>query len=60
VNGIESIPPPKDADCTCDLVDWHHCSDKRNLCDLPLKTSWGNGGISFVFWQKSHEQLKTV
>ncbi|CAG0921340.1 unnamed protein product [Notodromas monacha] len=60
VNGIEYTPPPENADCTWDLVDWHHCADKRNLCDIPLKTSWGNAGISFVFWQKSHEQRKTV
>ncbi|CAF0735745.1 unnamed protein product [Adineta ricciae] len=60
MNQIQVKPPPDDADCGCDLSQWHHCWDKRNLVDQLLKQIWRDDVISFVFHQKSHEQKKTV
>ncbi|CAF1506271.1 unnamed protein product [Rotaria magnacalcarata] len=60
MNQIQVKPPPEEADCGCDLSQWHHCWDKRNLVDQLLKQIWRDDVISFVFHQKSHEQKKTV
>ncbi len=60
MNQIQVKPPPDDADCGCDLTQWHHCWDKRNLVDQLLKQIWRDDVISFVFHQKSHEQKKTI
>ncbi|CAF1046224.1 unnamed protein product [Rotaria sp. Silwood1] len=60
MNQIQIKPPSDDADCSCDLSQWHHCWDKRNLVDQLLKQIWRDDVISFVFHQRSHEQKKTV
>lgn len=60
MNQIQIKPPADDADCGCDLSQWHHCWDKRNLVDQLLKQIWRDDVISFVFHQRSHEQKKTV
>ncbi|CAF2439236.1 unnamed protein product [Rotaria sp. Silwood2] len=60
MNQIQIKPPSDDADCGCDLTQWHHCWDKRNLVDQLLKQIWRDDVISFVFHQRSHEQKKTV
>ena len=57
INGIQTRPPPDDADCNSDLKHWHHCQDKKNVPDTLLKCAW-DSGVSFVFHQKSHEQKK--
>ncbi|XP_069183393.1 DNA repair and recombination protein RAD54-like isoform X1 [Procambarus clarkii] len=57
VNGIQVKLPPEDADCNCDLSLWHHCQDKKGLEDPILRQCWPSG-ISFVFYQRSHEQKK--
>jgi DNA repair and recombination RAD54-like protein len=60
MNQIQIKSPPDNADCGCDLSQWHHCWDKRNLVDQLLKQIWRDDVISFVFHQKSHEQKKTI
>lgn len=55
VNGIQVKAPREDADCTCDLSEWHHCADGRGIQDTMLRQCWP-AGISFVFHQRSHEQ----
>uniref|UniRef100_A0A4W5QSR8 DNA repair and recombination protein RAD54-like n=1 Tax=Hucho hucho TaxID=62062 RepID=A0A4W5QSR8_9TELE len=59
VNGRQVRPPPEDSDCTCDLSQWQHCSDKRGLRDPILQASW-DAAISFVFHQRSHEDQRGV
>ncbi|XP_036378447.1 DNA repair and recombination protein RAD54-like [Megalops cyprinoides] len=54
VNGRQVRPPPEDSDCTSDLSQWHHCSDKRGLRDAVLQASW-DAAVTFVFHQRSHE-----
>ncbi|XP_046400540.1 DNA repair and recombination protein RAD54-like [Ischnura elegans] len=56
INGIQSKPPPPEADCTCDLSQWHHCYTPRTVPDPAMRTCWDLAGISFIFHQKSHEQ----
>lgn len=60
VNNIQVRPPPDDADCGSDMVNWNHCTDKKGVTDQVLKTAMNAGVISFVFHQKSHDQIKTV
>lgn len=60
LNGIQIKNPQENSDCTSDLEDWHHCSDKKNVPDLLLKKAWDTNLISFAFHQKSHEPIKTV
>ncbi|XP_023663173.2 DNA repair and recombination protein RAD54-like [Paramormyrops kingsleyae] len=57
VNELQVRPPPEDSDCTSDLSQWHHCSNKRGLADAVLQASW-DGVISFVFHQRSHEEQR--
>ncbi|KOC60978.1 DNA repair and recombination protein RAD54-like [Habropoda laboriosa] len=57
VNGIEVKGPPQQSDCNSDLSDWRHSYNARNLPDIPLRQCWSSG-ISFVFHQRSHEQVK--
>ncbi|XP_056130294.1 DNA repair and recombination protein RAD54-like [Lampris incognitus] len=57
VNQRQVRPPPDSSDCTCDLSQWHHCSDKRGLKDLVLQASW-DAAVSFVFHQRSHENQR--
>ncbi|KAG8223054.1 hypothetical protein J437_LFUL002002 [Ladona fulva] len=59
VNGIQSKPPPPEADCTCDLSQWHHCFTSRTVPDSAMRQCWDLAGVSFIFHQKSHEQTKT-
>ncbi|KAI3387468.1 hypothetical protein SNEBB_005917 [Seison nebaliae] len=71
VKSIENEAPPPTATCTDNLSQWHHCGQLNNLRELPdqmLKSVWHlpmtvgkrKHPISFIFHQKSHEQLKTV
>ena len=57
--GCQTCPPPKDATTNSDLKDWHHCHDKRNVPDVVTKFAW-DAGVTFAFYQISHEQKKTV
>ncbi|KAG7272523.1 hypothetical protein CRUP_006812, partial [Coryphaenoides rupestris] len=57
VNGRQVRAPPEDSDCTCDLSQWHHCSDKKGLRDRMLQASW-DAAVSFVFHQRSHDDQK--
>lgn len=59
VNNIQVRGPPEDADCTNNLSNWHHCASQKGLVDNVLKRAW-DGGISFVFHQKSHESQISV
>ncbi|XP_010784100.1 DNA repair and recombination protein RAD54-like [Notothenia coriiceps] len=59
VNGREVRPPAEASDCTSDLSQWNHCSDKKGLRDQVLKASW-DAAVSFVFHQRSHEDQKGV
>ncbi|XP_013863536.1 DNA repair and recombination protein RAD54-like [Austrofundulus limnaeus] len=59
VNGREVRPPAEDSDCTSNLSQWSHCSDKKGLRDQVLKASW-DAAVSFVFHQRSHEDQRTV
>lgn len=62
VLGKQVRSPPPDSDCTCDLSQWNHSSDKKGLEDLTLKSVWDAAQcISFVFHHRSHkEQRQTV
>ncbi|KAK6045851.1 helicase protein [Cooperia oncophora] len=56
LNGIESVDPPEEADCTSDLAVWHHSQrDPRKIADPILRSVFNCGVISFVFHQKSHK-----
>lgn len=56
INGIETVDPPEDADCTSDLAVWHHSQrDARKIADPVLRSVFSCGVISFVFHQKSHK-----
>jgi len=59
INNIETRPPPDGSDCTNDLSQWHHCATPKGLVDTVLKRAW-DCGVSFVFHQKSHDQISTV
>ena len=59
VNNIETRPPPEGSDCTNDISQWHHCASPKGLVDTVLKRAW-DVGVSFVFHQKSHDQISTV
>lgn len=56
--------PPDESDCTCDLSQWFHCSNKRGIPDDVLLKSWDvTKMISFVFHHrsnKSEESLEAV
>lgn len=57
--GAQATDPPSDATSNSDLKDWHHAHDKRPLPDVMAKYAW-DAGATFAFFQKSHEQKKTV
>ncbi len=59
VNNRQVRAPPEDSDCTSNLSNWHHCSDKRGLRDPVLQASW-DAAVSFVFHQRSHEDQRGV
>ncbi|XP_054724428.1 DNA repair and recombination protein RAD54-like [Uloborus diversus] len=55
VNWIQVTSPPDNATCNNDLSQWHHSKEKKNVPDHILKSCW-NTGVTFVFYQKSHEK----
>lgn len=59
VNNIQIKPPPEGSDCTCDLSQWNHCTDKKGLVDPLLKMVWCDW-ITFVYHHYSHVQVTTV
>ncbi|XP_063263220.1 DNA repair and recombination protein RAD54-like [Prinia subflava] len=59
VNGQQVRPPPDGSDCTSDLSQWHHCSDKRRLQDSVLKAAW-DAAVTFTFYQHSHEEQRGI
>lgn len=62
MNGRESIEPPPTADTNSDLSLWYHNTQKdaRKLPDQILRAIYDSGVISFIFHQKSHEQVKQI
>jgi DNA repair and recombination RAD54-like protein len=59
INNIQVKPPPENSDCTCDLSQWNHCSDKKIIIDPILKAIW-NDRISFVYFHHSHVQQRAT
>ncbi|XP_058536737.1 DNA repair and recombination protein RAD54-like isoform X2 [Ochotona princeps] len=62
VNNRQVWPPPDGSDCTSDLAQWNHSTDKRGLQDEVLQAAWdaASTAISFVFHQRSHEEQRGV
>ncbi|XP_019483521.1 PREDICTED: DNA repair and recombination protein RAD54-like [Hipposideros armiger] len=60
VNNHQVRPPPDGSDCTSDLAQWNHSSDKRGLRDEVLQAAWdaATTAITFVFHQRSHEEQR--
>lgn len=60
LSGIETVEPPPNADTNSDLSHWFHNAQKdaRKLPDQILREIYKYGVISFVFHQRSHEQIK--
>ncbi|XP_065389610.1 DNA repair and recombination protein RAD54-like isoform X3 [Macaca fascicularis] len=60
VNSRQIRPPPDGSDCTSDLAQWNHCTDKRGLQDEVLQAAWdaASTAITFVFHQRSHEEQR--
>ncbi|KAG0415724.1 hypothetical protein HPB47_007073 [Ixodes persulcatus] len=58
VNGVQTKPPPEDADVGSDLSQWHHAASKKQLDDTVLRQCW-DMGVNFAFSQKSH-RVKVV
>ncbi|XP_005398735.1 PREDICTED: DNA repair and recombination protein RAD54-like isoform X2 [Chinchilla lanigera] len=60
VNGRQVRPPPDGSDCTSDLAQWNHSTDKRGLRDEVLQAAWdaASTAITFVFHQRSHEEQR--
>ncbi|XP_066125397.1 DNA repair and recombination protein RAD54-like isoform X2 [Saccopteryx bilineata] len=58
VNNHQVRPPPDGSDCTSDLAQWNHSTDKRGLRDEVLQAAWdaASTAITFVFHQRSHEE----
>ncbi|CAP31417.2 Protein CBR-RAD-54 [Caenorhabditis briggsae] len=55
IQGLESVDPPVNADCTSDLANWFHSEKSaRKVADNVLRAVFECGSISFVFHQKSH------
>ncbi|XP_073498787.1 DNA repair and recombination protein RAD54-like [Phyllobates terribilis] len=57
VHGRQVRPPPDGADCTSDLSQWYHCSDKRGLQDPVLVAAW-DAAVTFTFHQRSHDEQR--
>ncbi|XP_073420051.1 DNA repair and recombination protein RAD54-like isoform X2 [Dendrobates tinctorius] len=57
VNGRQVRLPPDGTDCTSDLSQWYHCSDKRGLLDPVLAAAW-DAAVTFTFHQRSHEEQR--
>ncbi|XP_040326035.1 DNA repair and recombination protein RAD54-like isoform X2 [Panthera pardus] len=60
VNNHQVRPPPDGSDCTSDLAQWNHNTDKRGLKDEVLQAAWdaASTAITFVFHQQSHEEQR--
>lgn len=60
VNNHQVRPPPDGSDCTSDLAQWNHNTDKRGLKDEVLQAAWDAASttITFVFHQRSHEEQR--
>ncbi|XP_054345461.1 DNA repair and recombination protein RAD54-like isoform X3 [Pongo pygmaeus] len=60
VNSRQIRPPPDGSDCTSDLAQWNHCTDKWGLRDEVLQAAWdaASTAITFVFHQRSHEEQR--
>lgn len=60
VNNQQVWPPPDGSDCTSDLAQWNHSTDKRGLADEVLQAAWhaASTAITFVFHQRSHEEQR--
>ncbi|OWK05472.1 hypothetical protein Celaphus_00002590, partial [Cervus elaphus hippelaphus] len=60
VNNRQVWPPPDGSDCTSDLAQWNHSTDKRGLKDEVLQAAWdaASTAITFVFHQRSHEEQR--
>ncbi|XP_075800678.1 DNA repair and recombination protein RAD54-like isoform X2 [Microtus pennsylvanicus] len=60
VNSRQVWPPPDGSDCTSDLAQWNHSTDKRGLQDEVLQAAWdaSSTAITFVFHQRSHEEQR--
>lgn len=60
VNNHQVRPPPDGSDCTSDLAQWNHSTDKRGLRDEVLQAAWdaASTAITFVFHQRSHEEQR--
>lgn len=60
VNNHQVRPPPDGSDCTSDLAQWNHSTDKRGLRDEVLQAAWdaATTAITFVFHQCSHEEQR--
>ncbi|XP_033623172.1 DNA repair and recombination protein RAD54-like isoform X3 [Fukomys damarensis] len=60
VNSRQVRPPPDGSDCTSDLAQWNHSTDKRGLQDEVLQAAWdaASTAITFVFHQRSHEEQR--
>ncbi|XP_057396359.1 DNA repair and recombination protein RAD54-like isoform X3 [Balaenoptera acutorostrata] len=60
VNNHQVWPPPDGSDCTSDLAQWNHSTDKRGLKDEVLQAAWdaASTAITFVFHQHSHEEQR--
>ncbi|XP_045147837.1 DNA repair and recombination protein RAD54-like isoform X2 [Echinops telfairi] len=60
VNNRQVRPPPDGSDCTSDLAQWNHSTDKRGLQDEVLQAAWdaASAAITFVFHQRSHEEQR--
>ncbi|KAF6111024.1 RAD54 like [Phyllostomus discolor] len=60
INNHQVRPPPDGSDCTSDLAQWNHSTDKRGLRDEVLQATWdaASTAITFVFHQRSHEEQR--
>ncbi|XP_012999683.1 DNA repair and recombination protein RAD54-like isoform X1 [Cavia porcellus] len=60
VNSRQVWPPPDGSDCTSDLAQWNHNTDKQGLQDEVLQAAWdaASTSITFVFHQRSHEEQR--
>lgn len=60
VNNHQIRPPTDGSDCTSDLAQWNHSTDKRGLRDEVLQAAWdaASTAITFVFHQRSHEEQR--
>lgn len=59
LRGREIADPPPDSDTNSDLANWFHAQkDAKKIPDQVLRRLFTPQLISFVFYQKSHEQTR--